>query len=128
MLEGKRIAVVVPAYNEEKLIGRTIDTIPVYIDTIVVVDDSSQDDSVLHVNERRANHPDRIVLIQHAANRGVGGAIASGYKWCRDHGIDGLEDFRKRRQFFHGGLLGQPDFFFQTVRQTPNHFGLSTVD
>jgi len=31
---------------------------------------------------------DRIICVRHLANGGVGAAIASGYKWCRDHGID----------------------------------------
>ncbi len=31
---------------------------------------------------------DRIILINHLKNTGVGGAIARGYKWCKDHGID----------------------------------------
>lgn len=30
----------------------------------------------------------KIVLIGHKKNAGVGGAIATGYKWCKDHGID----------------------------------------
>lgn len=36
------------------------------------------------------DHPetDRIILIRHLRNAGVGAAIASGYKWCRDHAID----------------------------------------
>jgi len=35
MYKGKQIAVVVPAYNEELLIGRTLDTMPDYVDKIV---------------------------------------------------------------------------------------------
>ncbi len=34
MLDGKRIGVVVPAYNEEKLIGRVIETMPDFVDRI----------------------------------------------------------------------------------------------
>jgi len=30
----------------------------------------------------------RIILINHLRNGGVGAAVATGYKWCRDHGID----------------------------------------
>ena len=37
------IAVVVPAYNEETLIGRVIETMPDWVDRIVVVDDDSRD-------------------------------------------------------------------------------------
>ena len=43
VFQGKRIGVVVPAYNEEKLIGRVIETMPDFVDRIYVVDDCSQD-------------------------------------------------------------------------------------
>jgi glycosyltransferase involved in cell wall biosynthesis len=33
---------------------------------------------------------ERLHLIRHETNRGVGGAIATGYKWCRDRGIDAV--------------------------------------
>ncbi|MGB9628179.1 MAG: glycosyltransferase, partial [Thermodesulfobacteriota bacterium] len=43
MYRDKTIAVVIPAYNEEKLIGRVLKSIPNFIDHIVVVDDESRD-------------------------------------------------------------------------------------
>jgi glycosyltransferase involved in cell wall biosynthesis len=86
--KGKIIGVVVPAYNEELLIARTIDTMPAFVDKIVVVDDASQDATIARVQERASQEPDRVILIQHETNQGVGGAIATGYKWCRDHEID----------------------------------------
>ena len=46
---GQRIAVVVPAYNEEILISRVIETMPDYVDRIVVVDDASEDDHEVDV-------------------------------------------------------------------------------
>ena len=58
------IAVVIPAYNEEKLVGKTIDSLPGYIDKIVVVDDDSQDDTIAQIEERRLNQPERIILIK----------------------------------------------------------------
>lgn len=30
----------------------------------------------------------KIILIEHTENGGVGAAIATGYKWCKDHGVD----------------------------------------
>jgi glycosyltransferase involved in cell wall biosynthesis len=88
MLENKKIAVVIPAYNEEILIDQTISGIPDFIDNIVVVDDCSRDKTTDVVNKILSQQPDRIVLIKHTTNQGVGGAIASGYIWCRDHNID----------------------------------------
>ena len=43
MLEGKTLAVVVPAYNEEQGIGTTLAGIPEFVDRVIVVDDASTD-------------------------------------------------------------------------------------
>ena len=88
MYLNKTIAVVVPAYNEEKLIGRVIETMPALVDRIIVVDDCSRDSTAAIVEQYREHDPERIVLVRHALNEGVGGAIASGYMWARDHDVD----------------------------------------
>jgi len=88
MYENARVGVVVPAYNEETLIGTTLKQIPDFVDCIVIVDDASHDGTVACVQQHKNLHPDRIILLRHETNQGVGGAIASGYKWCRDHDID----------------------------------------
>ena len=88
MWNEKQIGVVVPAYNEEKLIGRVIETMPDFVDRIIVVDDCSHDNTVGAVRCFNSQLGARLILIQHPVNQGVGAAIASGYKWCRDHEID----------------------------------------
>ncbi len=88
MYKGKTVAVVVPAYNEEQLISQVIETMPDYVDRIIVVDDASQDGTADTVRHYLPHMNERLLLIQHEANQGVGGAIATGYKWCRDHDID----------------------------------------
>ena len=88
MYKEKTIGVVIPAFNEQKLITRTIETIPDFVDWIVVVDDKSHDATTERVREHVAQQPGRIILIQHEDNQGVGGAIATGYKWCRDQKVD----------------------------------------
>jgi len=85
VLEGKRVAVVVPAHNEEKLIAETIRGIPQFVDRIYVVDDRSSDGTVEAV---RTLADPRVVLLEHERNLGVGGAIVTGYKKARDDGID----------------------------------------
>jgi glycosyltransferase involved in cell wall biosynthesis len=86
MYREKKIAVVVPAYNEEERIGLVVDTMPGFVDRIVVVNDCSKD----RTPEVVRSHPQaaRVELINHERNQGVGGAIATGYQWARDHGFD----------------------------------------
>ena len=79
------MAVVVPAYNEVNLIGETVRSIPAFVDRIYVIDDCSSDGTAAAV---RALADARVELIQHERNRGVGGAILSGYRRARDDRID----------------------------------------
>ena len=79
MYLGKKIAVVVPAYNEERLIEKTIRSIPKLADKIIVVDDASTD-STGSIVKGIAEEDERVELIAHDENQGVGGAIITGYK------------------------------------------------
>ncbi len=136
MLNNKTIAVVVPSYNEEKQIGVVIETMPSFVDKIIIVNDCSKDNTAEIVksywntdynngieikitteniitgkfnraervlqeqmideikyylpSEITNNNPnnERIILINQLKNGGVGSAIARGYKWCKDYGID----------------------------------------
>jgi glycosyltransferase involved in cell wall biosynthesis len=85
--KGKVISVVVPCYNEEHQIHKVVETMPDFVDHIVIVDDKSKDGTAARVKELQRTHT-RIVLIEHIENQGVGGAIASGYKWSRDNSVD----------------------------------------
>ena len=76
VLAGRRIAVVMPAYNEAKLIAGALDGIPSFVDHIIVVDDASLDATSKIVRA----FPRPIELTEHAVNQGVGAAIATG---CR---------------------------------------------
>ena len=87
MYQEKSICVVVPAYNEETQIGMVIDTMPAYVDRIVIVDDASKDGTVETV-KRYLEATEQVVLLEHQTNQGVGGAIVSGYKWARDNQYD----------------------------------------
>lgn len=81
MYRNKKIGVIVPAYNEEELIGKVISSMPDYVDKIIVVDDRSLDRTRAIVREHQAtSHGERLMLICHEVNQGVGGAIVSGYQ------------------------------------------------
>jgi len=88
MYKEHSVAVVIPAYNEEWLIGRVIDTMPALVDWIVVVDDGSSDRTVEEVKKRAEAIGSRLILLEHKRNQGVGGAISTGYKWARDREVD----------------------------------------
>jgi glycosyltransferase involved in cell wall biosynthesis len=87
MYKDKSVCVVVPAYNEETQILKVIDSMPDFVDLMVIVDDASTDGTAAVIRERAAVNR-RIILLVHESNQGVGGAIATGYKRARDDGFD----------------------------------------
>jgi len=102
MYKGNRIGVVVPAFNEEAFVGEVIATVPAFVDRVYVVDDGSTDGTWAEIqraaretNERATVEltdggvrERRVVPIQHAENRGVGGAIKTGYLRAREDRMD----------------------------------------
>jgi dolichol-phosphate mannosyltransferase len=77
VLKAKRIAVVIPAFCEARLIGLSLSTLPSFVDAIYVVDDGSSDDTsraALAVGDVRVR------VLRHATNQGVGAAIVTGYR------------------------------------------------
>ena len=85
MLDGKRVAVVIPAYNEETLLPATIEGIPNFVDAIYVVDDASKDKTVAAA---RNVHDRRVHVLEHERNEGVGAAIVTGYKRAMADRVD----------------------------------------
>ncbi|HEX5034940.1 MAG TPA: glycosyltransferase family 2 protein, partial [bacterium] len=77
MYQGKRIAVVVPAHNEERHIAEVLRTMPEYVDHILVVDDASADRTssvAAEVQDRR------VEILRNTRNLGVGGSVLRGYE------------------------------------------------
>jgi glycosyltransferase involved in cell wall biosynthesis len=87
MYEGKHVTLVIPAYNESRLIGQTLDGVPEIVDRIIVVDDCSTDGMGDIVRQRAETDP-RIEIIRHTRNRGPGAAIVTGYKRVLEDGGD----------------------------------------
>ncbi len=88
MYEGKTVGVVVPCHNEETQIGTVIETMPQYVDRIIIVDDVSSDGTCDVVRRYAEAMPERIRLIRHEVNGGVGKAIVSGYKAAVEERIE----------------------------------------
>jgi glycosyltransferase involved in cell wall biosynthesis len=79
------VACVVPAFNEARAIARTIRAVPGFVDRIIVVDDASHDATFLRA--RRAWRRG-LEIVRHEENRGVGGAIITGYRRVLGLGLD----------------------------------------
>ncbi len=87
MVAGKTVAVVVPAYDEERLLPTTLAGIPDFVDRVYVVDDASRDRTVERARQAQASDR-RVEVIVHDRNRGVGAAIVTGYKRALEEGVD----------------------------------------
>lgn len=88
MFEGKTVGVVVPCHNEEHLIGRVIETMPDYVDRIIVIDDVSSDKTAEVTQGYVDKMPEKVRLIRHETNGGVGKAIVTGYKAAVEERIE----------------------------------------
>lgn len=106
--KGNTVGVVVPAYNEQGFVGGVIETVPEFVDRVYVIDDSSTDGTWQEIRDHAAkanravagtqvksSHADeghsksaRVVPIRHQTNRGVGGAIKTGYRRAYEDGLD----------------------------------------
>ena len=87
MYKEKQISLVIPAYNEEKLIKPTLENVPSLIDKIYVIDDCSPDKQN-GVITKCAKKDKRIKLIKHETNKGPGAAIITGYLNSSKEGND----------------------------------------
>jgi glycosyltransferase involved in cell wall biosynthesis len=77
MYKNNSIAVVIPAYNEEAFISDVTETLPDFIDHIIVVDDCSKDNTFKIASK---SNDRRVIVLQTPENQGVGGATITGYK------------------------------------------------
>ena len=85
MYKGASVAAVVPAYCEERHVGTVIQTMPDFVDHIVVVDDASPDGTAAAA---RAVGDRRVHVIRHDTNGGVGAAILTGHDEAHRLGAD----------------------------------------
>lgn len=83
MINGKKIVVILPAYNAAKTLEKTYNEIPFeFVDDLVLVDDASRDDTA-EVAKRLG-----ILTVVHPYNRGYGGNQKTCYKTALDLGAD----------------------------------------
>lgn len=87
MYKQLTIGVAVPAYNEAKLIEKTIRTIPAFVDHIVAINDCSKDDTLAILNELRAKDK-RLFIIDNPTNHGIGYSLSNGLRKAAALGCD----------------------------------------
>ncbi len=87
MYKKHKVALVVPAYKEEKMIRATMEGAGKQFDRIYVIDDCSPDKTASIV-EAHSKKDRRVVLLRHEKNKGVGQAIITGYKQAAKDGCD----------------------------------------
>jgi glycosyltransferase involved in cell wall biosynthesis len=85
MYKQKRVAAVIPAYNEAQLVESVLADVPSYVDHILLVDDCSTDQTVEKVGT--CSDP-RVSLLSTGSNQGVGGATMTGYARAMELGCE----------------------------------------
>lgn len=77
-----RVLLIIPAFNEEKSIQKTMDSVLKSKYDYIIINDGSTDSTEHILMEHNYHH---ITLI---SNLGIGGAVQTGYKYAYDHGYD----------------------------------------
>jgi glycosyltransferase involved in cell wall biosynthesis len=116
-LQQYNIAAVIPCYRVEREIESVLQAVPAYIKHIIVVDDASPDASPDRVTAA-AQQDERILLIRHPSNRGVGGALVTGYRKALELGAqiavkidgDGQMDMARLPDLLKPLIEGRSDY------------------
>jgi len=117
MYRDRKISLVIPARNEQRLIRPTLENVPELIDKVFVIDDGSTDNTAGVVREIHDKDP-RVELIQHGTNQGVGQAIITGYRRSAKEkfdiavvvGGDNQMDLSEVRGFLDPIIEGEVDY------------------
>jgi len=83
MILGKKLIVIMPAFNAERTLQQTYEELPhEYVDEVILVDDASKDET------SRVAHELGIKTIIHPENKGYGGNQKTCYREALRHGAD----------------------------------------
>jgi len=116
-LQKHCIAAVIPCYRVEREIRSVLQTVPSYIRHIIVVDDASPD-STADLVTASAKNDERLILIRHPSNQGVGGAMVTGYRKALEAGAqivvkidgDGQMDMDRLPELLKPLIEGRADY------------------
>ena len=84
MYRGRSIGVVIPAYNVVRSIRKVIEGIPEWVDRVIIVDDASRDETL---EAARGIASNRLIVLHHEVNQGVGGAMVTGFRRALEEGV-----------------------------------------
>lgn len=79
MFRGLKVTALIPSFNEEKLIRKTIDSLPPCIDEVIAVNDGSTDGTLAALRDI-ASHDPRIRIIDNKTNMGLGASMRKAFR------------------------------------------------
>ena len=90
MSKKEKIAILIPAYNEEKHLGKVLNDCLAYNLDVIVVDDGSQDKTSQVVKKIQKKVGKQIILIKHHLNQGKGSALKTGFQYVLENHYQGV--------------------------------------
>jgi len=79
-----KTCILIPGYNESRMIGQVVTNARKIIDDVVVIDDGSRDNTAQIAQDAGA------YVIKHEVNKGKGAALRTGFQYVIDHGYDAV--------------------------------------
>ena len=86
--QENKIAVVIPAYRVKNKISQVLNSIQDFVSYVIVVDDCCPEESGTFIESQEYNSIQNLEVIFHEKNKGVGGAVVTGYKRALELGCD----------------------------------------
>ncbi len=129
-METKKIALLIPVYNEEKNLERVLKGCLPYQLDIIVVDDGSRDQTAVIVKKLKKTSRQPLILLQHPKNKGKGAALKTGLRYAVSKGYQGIitldgdaqHDPREIKKFLQMVEKEKPDLIIGNRLQ--NHQGM----
>jgi len=128
---NKKIALLIPAYNEEKYIGQVIENCLSYSLDMIVVDDGSLDQTATIIKKLMKSKKYPLIFLQHEKNKGKGAALNTGFKYVGKNGYQGAitldadaqHDTKEIKKFLQMVKKEKPDLIigsrFQNIQGMP---------
>ena len=111
-MSAKRVCVIIPTYNNEKTLLRVIDSVLEYSHHVIVVNDGSTDSTAVLLQQRA----ERICIITHLKNKGMGAAMVTGFREARRMGYDYAITLDSDGQHYASDI----PLFVEAIKRRPN--------